>query len=347
MDPIEIGGRLIGEGQPVFIVAEAGINHNGSEEIALKMVEAAAQSGADAIKFQSFRTEHLIAPDAGAPSQVQEGSRLTLFEFFKSLELSAETHRKLKRRADSLGLVFLSTAFDTEMADLLEELDVPAFKIASGDITHRPLLEHVAAKGRPVILSTGASSFDEVRNAAECLRENGAGALALLHCVSAYPANPEELNLRAIQTMKEALSLPVGFSDHTVDRMFSLAAVAAGACILERHFTLDRGMSGPDQVLSMEPDELRRTVGQIRLLQSALGDGAKRPTPGEVESRVLGRRSVVAGMDIPEGRVLEPAMLDILRPGDGIPPMEITKLLGRRLLRKVPQGQALRWSDLE
>lgn len=346
MDPIEIGGHFIGEGRPVFIVAEAGINHNGNEETALKMVEAAAQNGADAIKFQSFRTEHLIAPDAGAPSQVREGTRTTLFEFFKSLELSAEAHRNLKRRADSLGLVFLSTAFDLEMADLLEDIGVPAFKIASGDITHFPLLQHVAAKGRPVILSTGASTFAEVHDAVECLRGSGAGPLALLHCVSAYPANPEELNLRAIQTMRKAFDLPVGFSDHTADSMFSLAAVAAGACILERHFTLDRGMPGPDQALSMDPDELRHAVEQIRLLQAALGDGVKRPSPGEMDSRVLGRRSVVAGTDIPEGRVLEPAILDMLRPGDGIAPVEVAKLLGRRLLREVPAGQALRWSDL-
>jgi N,N'-diacetyllegionaminate synthase len=344
---LEIGGHLIGAGRPVFIVAEAGINHNGSEETALRMMEAAARCGADAIKFQSFRTEHLLAPDAGAPIHVRGFARQTLFEFFKSVELSEETHRHLKSHADSLGLTFLSTVFDTEMADLLEDLNVPAIKIASGDITHFPLLRHVAAKGRPVILSTGASHHGEVQNAVDCLRASGMPSIALLHCVSAYPAKPEELNLHSIQTMREAFHLPVGFSDHTGDSLFALAAVAVGACILERHFTLDRGMAGPDQSLSMDPEDLRRMVEQIRLLQAALGDGVKKPTEGEMESRLLGRRSIVARVALHQGQVLDLPLLKVLRPGGGISPQEIDKMLGRRLIRAIPENQALQWGDLE
>jgi N,N'-diacetyllegionaminate synthase len=344
---LDIGGHLIGEGRPVFIVAEAGINHNGSEETALRIMEAAARCGADAIKFQSFRTERLLAPDIGAPIHVRGFAQQTMFEFFKSVELGEKAHRHLKCHADSLGLTFLSTVFDTEMADLLEDLNVPAFKIASGDITHFPLLRHVAAKGLPVLLSTGASHQEEVSIAVECLRQSGTSSVALLHCVSAYPAQPDELNLRSIKTLQEAFHLPVGFSDHTEDSLYALAAVAAGACILERHFTLDRRMPGPDQALSMDPDGFRRTVEQIRLLQAALGDGIKRPTTGEIESRRLGRRSVVAGVALHQGQVLDLPLLKMLRPGGGISPQEIDKMLGRRLIRDVSQNQALQWADLE
>jgi N,N'-diacetyllegionaminate synthase len=346
MHDMDIGGHRIGQDCPVFVIAEAGINHNGSEEIALRMVDTAAQCGADAIKFQSFRAEHLASPAAAAPVQVRGFTQQSLFEFFRSVELSEAAHRRLKRHADSLGLTFLSTPFDTEMADLLADLGVPAFKIASGDLTNVPLLRHVAAKGRPVILSTGASELEEVRGALKCLHQGGAESVGLLHCVSAYPAKPEELNLRAIGTLREAFHVPVGFSDHSDDSLFALAAVVAGACILERHFTLDCGMPGPDQALSMEPADMQRMVEQIRRLQSALGDGIKRPAPGELENRTLGRRSVVARTDLHPGQVLEMQLLAMRRPGDGLAPTELEKLLGRRLARAVPSGQALQWSDL-
>jgi N-acetylneuraminate synthase/N,N'-diacetyllegionaminate synthase len=346
MPSFEIAGRTIGEFQPVFIVAEAGINHNGSEEIALRMIEAAVRNGADAIKFQSFRAERLISRLAATPVAERIVNQQAWFELFKSLELGVEAHRRLKSCADSLGITFLSTPFDEEMADLLQELEVPAFKIASGDLTHEPLLGHVAAKGKPVLLSTGMSNLDEVRRAVQFIQRNGAQSVALLHCVSEYPAAPETLNLRAIRTLQQEFELPVGFSDHSDRSFFCIAAVAAGACIIERHFTLDRTLPGPDQALSMDPEELRCTVEQIRLLEMALGDGIKHPTPREMDARVLGRRSIVVRADLPAGQVLDMNLLDMRRPGDGIPSTDIERVLGRRLARALPAGKVLEWSDL-
>lgn len=346
MQEVEIAGKVVGGLNPVYVIAEAGINHNGSEELARKMINAAARNGADAIKFQSFRAEHLVSPTACALLQVRGFTSQTLFEFFRSVELSPDAFRRLKMHADSLGLTFLSTPFDEEMADILEELGVPAFKIASGDLTHYPLLGHVARKGRPILLSTGMSYLTEVGQSVRFLQENGAPPLVLLHCVSAYPASPCELNLRAIAKLQQAFQVPAGFSDHSADPFFGIAAAAAGASVIERHFTLDREMPGPDQALSMEPDDLKRLVETLRLLESALGNGDKQPTSGEMENRKLSRRSIVARRQADAGEIIERDMLCLRRPGHGIPPTHLEALVGKTLAHSLVAGKALDWSDV-
>lgn len=346
MKEFKIAEKPIGCRSPVYVIAEAGINHNGSEERALRMIDAAADCGADAIKFQSFRAEQLVSPAAAAPRHVGESSSKSLLDFFESVELSPGTTRRLKQHADSIGLTFLSTPFDERSADLLEELGVPAYKIASSDLTHFPLLAHVGRKGKPLLLSTGMSYLEEVRHAVRFLSENGNPPLGLMHCVSTYPAPHDELNLRAIRRLEETFGVPVGFSDHSGDPLYALGAVAAGAVFLEKHFTVDRHLPGPDQKLSIEPEELKRTLGKIRLLEAALGTGEKQPAPSEMTNREISRRSIFVNRAVEAGNEIERSMLCVRRPGHGIPPTQLEALIGKRLLHRVNPGQALYWSDL-
>jgi N-acetylneuraminate synthase len=266
MQNIQVGNKLIGPGQPVFVIAEAGVNHNGDLKLARALIDVAVEAGADAVKFQTFRAERLATPDAPkAEYQVQTtGNAESQFEMLRRLELSADAHRELQAYCHERGIIFLSTPFDEEAVDLLDESGVAAFKISSGDLTNSPLLEHVASKGKPVILSTGMSELSELIEAVSVLNTAGCENPVLLHCVSNYPADPAEVNLRAMQTMRSAFDVPVGFSDHTQGIDVALAAVALGACVIEKHFTLDRTMPGPDHRASLEPTELRELVRSIR-----------------------------------------------------------------------------------
>ena len=339
---VEIAGRAIGAGARCFVIAEAGVNHDGDLRRALALVDAAAEAGADAVKFQTFRADAVASAEArNAPYQ----GAGTQQELLRALELSADDHTALVDACASRGVVFLSTPFDEESADLLDELDVPAFKIASPDVTNLPFLEYVARKGRPVLLSTGMSTLDEVRAAARALAP--APGLVLLHCVSAYPAPAADANLRAMATMREQLGVPVGFSDHTAGIEVALAAVALGASVVEKHLTVDRGLPGPDHAASLEPDELRALVEGVRRVEAALGDGEKRPAPSEAENRDLVRRSLAARRDLEEGTVLEPAMLTALRPATGIAPAQMPEVVGRRLRRGLLRGELLGPADIE
>ncbi len=346
---IAIGQHKIGIGEPCFIIAEAGVNHNGSFEMARDLVDIAVSAGADAVKFQTFKADKVCSPSAPkATYQLQTtNSPESQLEMVKQLELPFEAFRELQSYCNSKGILFLSTPFDYESADFLSELAVPAFKISSGEITNLPFIEHLAKKHRPLILSTGMSTLEEVGTAVEAIRTTGNDQLALLQCVSNYPAQPSSINLRAMHTMADAFGVLVGYSDHTTGIDIANAAVALGACILEKHFTISRDLPGPDHRASLEPHELAAMVRSIRDIEAALGDGCKRPALEERNIAAIARRSLVATSYIHAGTALTEDMIAILRPGTGLPPAMRSQLLGRRVRHDIEAGTLLSLNMLQ
>jgi len=344
---ISIAGRSVGAGAPVFFIAEAGVNHNGDPALAHRLIEVAAAAGADAVKFQTFRTEALVSRHAPkAPYQVETtGGAESQLEMLRKLELSVETFASLAKACQARGILFLSSPFDQASADDLERLGVAAFKTGSGELTNLPLLDHLAAKRRPIIVSTGMATLDEVATAVATV--GGRAPLALLHCVSAYPTPPQETNLRAMATMRARFACPVGFSDHTPGLTVSVAAVALGASIIEKHFTVDRTLPGPDHRASLDPAELTALVAAVREVEASLGDGDKRPTPAELPTRAVARKSLVAAHALRRGEMLTAAGVAVKRPGTGIAPGELDRALGRRLLRDVAVDEVIDWTMLE
>jgi N-acetylneuraminate synthase len=327
----------------VFIIAEAGVNHNGDLKRALELVDAAAEAKADAVKFQTFSADRLVthlSPKATYQRETTDANE-SQYEMLKKLELSADAHRELKLRTEKHNMVFLSTPFDSESADLLDSLGVQAFKLGSGELTDLPLVEHVARKDRPMILSTGMSNMVEVQEAVRMVREAGLNEVALLHCVSAYPAPVEDCNLLAMDTLRREFNVPVGYSDHTEGIHVAVLAVAAGADIIEKHLTLDRALPGPDHRMSLEPKEFKDMVQEIRHTKKILGNGNKQVMQSEANTKAVARKSVAALVDIKKGRPLTREMLGIRRPGLGIQPSELESLIGRKLDRDVPAGSSL------
>jgi N,N'-diacetyllegionaminate synthase len=335
------------EAPSTFIIAEAGVNHNGSLDQALEMVEVAAQCEADAVKFQTFRADRLASAQAEkAHYQKQNtGDAENQHAMLKSLELSEEAHRALIKRCQERDILFLSTPFDEASADLLLHLGVKGYKLGSGDITNLPLIQHLARTGLPLILSTGMSTMPEVDEAVQAAREAGCHQLALLHCVTSYPSPAEESNLRVIPVLSQRYRVPAGFSDHTLGTHISVAAVAMGARIIEKHFTLDKALPGPDHLASATPDELKLLVQKIRQTESALGDGEKRVTPAERVNLAAGRRSLFWAASLPTGTLPEAAHFICLRPAIGLAPKHLPTLIGRRLSRAVVQGQPVNMDD--
>ena len=348
MRHIEVESRRIGPGYPCFIIAEAGVNHNGSVELATQLVDAAAEAGADAVKFQTFKAARLVTPDAPKAYYQVQATDIgeSQLEMLRRLELSREDHLELFSYCRRKGILFMSTPFDEESADLLEELGVPAFKIPSGELTNLPFLTHVARKERAMIVSTGMSYLDEVKDAVQAVAETGNMNLALLHCVSAYPANPADVNLRAMHTMTSAFNVPVGYSDHTLGIEVALAAVALGACIIEKHFTLDRSLPGPDHRASSEPHELAALVRGIRTVEKALGHARKEPAPSEVNTATVVRKSLVAALDILAGSTLTEESIAVRRPGTGLPAAMGSKIVGRKAKQDISAGTVLTWEML-
>ena len=340
-----IGQTVIGPGSRVFVVAEIGINHNGSVLQAAKLIDAAAEAGADAVKFQSFRADRLLIPSRDRLTPQVDGSE-SAYQVLRRCELSWDDQAKLNKHAAERGILFFSTPFDEESADFLDSLGVPLFKIASSDITHMPLLRHVASKGKPILLSTGMSFLNEVTDAIWHLRSGGAKEIVLMHCVSSYPASPEQMNLRVVQTLRSYFELPVGLSDHSEGGLLSLVAVALGAVIIEKHFTLDKQASGPDHRASADPDELKSLIRNLRDVEASLGDGRKRPAVAEEESRLFSRRSIVSAADIRAHEVIAPWMLTFKRPASGLEPRHLEKVLGMRARRNISKDTILQWEDL-
>lgn len=332
----------------VFIIAEAGVNHNGSLEMALQLVDAAKQSGADAVKFQSFKAEQLATRSAhkAAYQERTTSQAESQFDMLRRLELDRAAHERILRHCADRGIQFLSSPFDLPSVDLLAEMNLPIYKVPSGELTNEPYLRKIGAIGKPVILSTGMATLGEVEEAIGVLRTAGAGQLTLLHCVTEYPAPYAEVNLRAMHTLKVAFGLPVGYSDHTPGIEVSIAAAALGAEMIEKHFTLDRSLPGPDHAASLEPDELKAMVAAIRNVEAALGTGIKAPAPCEIPNISVARKSLVAASSLPAGHKLQEQDLNIKRPGNGLAPKLMSALIGRTLRVAIEQDALIRWDDL-
>lgn len=341
---ITIGGYQIGENKPAFIIAEAGVNHNGNIKLAQKMVDAAKMAGADAVKFQTFKTEKLITHDAPkAKYQKAADSSGSQYAMLKKLEFSESDFKMLFGYCRKKKIIFLSTPFDRESAELLNDLGVPAFKVSSGDLTDIPLLQKVAGFKKPIILSTGMSTLKEVKKAVRKIYLIGNNKLILLHCTSNYPAKYGDINLMAMETLRKEFNLPVGYSDHTEGIEVPIAAVAMGACVIEKHFTLDKDLPGPDHKASLEPDEFGKMVKHIKNIEKAVGNGVKKPREYEAEIKKIARKSVVTARDIPKGATITWDMLAIKRPGTGIEPMSLGRLVGRHVKRAVKKDRVLTW----
>ncbi|MBA2964144.1 MULTISPECIES: N-acetylneuraminate synthase family protein [Ramlibacter] len=335
---------------PVFVIAEAGVNHNGDLGLARRLCEAACDAGADAVKFQTFRAEDLVV--RGAPTaayQQRETGESDQFEMLRKLELSEAQHRDLKAHCDRLGIEFFSTPFSLPAVDLLVGLGVRRLKMPSGELTHRALVERASATRLPLLISTGMATLDEAREALGWARaaRGTLDGLALMHCTSAYPASDEALNLTAIPAMARDLGVPVGYSDHSLGIEAALAAVALGAVAIEKHLTLDRSLPGPDHSASLEPAAFGEMVRGIRRIEAMRGDGVKVPRPEERDAARVARRSVVAAVDIPAGSVVGAAMLACRRPATGIAPADQDRVVGRRTRVALAAGTVLQWDQLE
>ena len=329
--------------EKVYIIAEAGDNHNGDFNTALKLVDVAKRAGADCVKFQTFVTEEIISKYAEMAEYQKKntGKEESQFEVVKRLELSFDEFRKIKEYCDRVGIQFLSTPFDLKSVDFLNELGVPFFKIPSGEITNYPYLVKIAHTGKPVVMSTGMCEPDEILAAINVLEKNGSGEITLLHCNTEYPTPLKDVNLYAMRTMKKMFGKKVGYSDHTKGIEVPVAAVALGACVIEKHFTLDKNMPGPDHKASLEPDELGRMVKNIRNIEIALGDGVKRVSESERKNIAIARKSIVARRNIQEGEILTEENLAVKRPGTGINPMQWMEVLGTRAVRDFKEDELI------
>lgn len=326
----------------VYIIAEAGVNHNGSYELACRLVDAAKAAGVDCIKFQTFKAEKLVSHSAGkAEYQKAATGDTSQQEMLKKLELSYEEFLQLKAYCDQTGICFLSTPFDFDSIDFLNSIDMPFWKIPSGEVTNLPYLLALAKTHKPVVMSTGMCTMEEIGQAIRVLRENGVGEIKLLHCNTEYPTPFEDVNLKAMQTMRNVFDLEVGYSDHTKGIEVPIAAVALGATVIEKHFTLDRNMEGPDHKASLEPDELAAMVSGIRHIEAALGTGDKTPSPSEQKNIAVARKSIVAKTAIRKGETLTEENITVKRPGSGISPMKWFEVLGTTAIRDFEKDELI------
>ena len=336
-------------GQPCVVIAEVGVNHNGDPDIARQLIDKAVQAQVDVVKFQSFISEKEISWYASKAPYQQETTSVegTQLEMCKALELSGEVLNEMQHYCAAKNIGFLCTAFESDSVDLLvDRLGVEAIKIPSGEVTNLPLLEYIGSRCQAAILSTGASTLGEVALAIEALRRGGCEELMLLHCVTSYPAVVSDVNLRVMGTLQRAFDLPAGFSDHTPGINVPIAAAALGAAAIEKHFTLDRNMHGPDHWASIEADDLAAMVRGIREAQLALGSAIKRPQPCELPNLSLVRKGLVAARALKAGTRLSRDLIEIKRPAIGIDPADLTKVLGMRLTMDVEEDAPIRWTDL-
>ena len=344
---IEIAGRRVGPGRPTYIIAEMSANAPRFEDAA-RIIEAARDAGADAVKLQTYRPDTITIDCDAEPFRVRgtlwEGE--TLYRLYARASTPWEWQPRLKAIAEGLGLALFSTPFDDSAVDFLEALDMPAYKIASFEVVHVPLLRRVAKTGRPVILSTGMATLDEIREALCALEEAGGGSVALLKCTSAYPAPPEEMNLRTIPDLAATFGVPVGLSDHTLDLAVPVAAVALGACLIEKHLTLSRAAGGPDSAFSLEPDEFRAMVREVRTAERALGTVYYGVSSREEETRIF-RPSLFVVQDVRRAAVFTAENVRVIRPGHGLHPRHLAEVLGRRAARDVVRGTPLTWDMVE
>jgi len=332
----KIGNHHIGAGK-CFIVAEIGVNHNGSLKLARKLIDSAKNAGADAVKFQTFKATRLVRQNAPqAKYQKKNFPSQSQYQMLKKLELSENDFKNISKYCAKKNIIFFSTPFDCESASFLNTLNIPAFKISSADITDLPLLKQIGKYKKPVILSTGMSTLKEIRQAVNTLKTAGNNKIALLHCTSNYPANYDELNIKSLETLKKTFNLPVGYSDHSIGYIASVIAVTLGASIIEKHFTIDKNLPGPDHKASANPSEFKEMVKYIREAEKMLGDGNKQPSSNEKQIAPLVRKSIVSAQYIPAHTVIKPSMLTVKRPADGISPASLPKVIGKKTTVDIP-----------
>ena len=350
---MRIGARELSADRP-YVIAEAGVNHNGDVAFARKLIDAVKVAGADAVKFQTFTVEEIVTENAGQAEYQAENTGINESQasMLAKLALSHEQFRGLKNYADGVGIEFLSTPFSISDADFLHSLDIAAYKVSSGDLTNIPFLEHIAQFGKPVLLSTGMATLEEVRESFETLK--GADVI-LMQCTSEYPTPPAHANLRVIETLRKKFGVPVGFSDHTEGIETSVYAASLGAVVIEKHFTLDRSLPGPDHRASLEPDELKEMITKIRgtaagsldVPEGFLGSSDKQPTESELKTKQLVRKGIAARTDITKGTTLSDTNIFIARPEGFIAPRDLSKVLGKSASRDIPRGTSLSWDMMK
>lgn len=344
MKEITIGSKKIGDNHPVFIIAEAGSNHNRNLQQAKKLIEVAAEVEADAVKFQTYSAETMYSKKTVTPYYLEgKMEQKSVWQLIKDIELPREWQGELADYSRSHGLIFLSTPFDYPAIKELEELNILAYKIASFEIVDLPFLKEIARQNKPIILSTGMASLGDIEDAINAIREIHNSPLALLHCSISYPPPIEILNLKSIQTLKQAFQIPIGYSDHTMSVNIPSVAVTLGACIIEKHFTLDRTLKGPDHIFALEPDELKQMVKNIRETELALGSPMKLLTDPEKDMYKIGRRSIIAKNDIPKGKIITESDLIVKRPGYGIPPKYLNIVIGRKVQKDIEKDDIITW----
>lgn len=343
---LEFGSRRVGPGEPVYIVAEMSANHRQDFDEAVRIIDAAADAGADAVKLQTYTPDTMTLDVDRPPFVIGEGTiweGKTLYELYEEAYIPWKWQPDLKTHAEEQGLQLFSTAFDGTAVDFLEEMDVPAYKIASFENVDLPLIRRIARTGKPIIMSTGMANLAEIHEAVDAAREEGTEELALLKCTSAYPAPPDEMNLRTIPHLSEAFGVPVGLSDHTLGTAVPVAAIALGACIVEKHITISRNVEGPDSQFSVEPDEFSRLVGEIRVAEQALGEVSYALTDREQASTTF-RRSLFVVEGIKEGEKFNRDNVRSIRPGAGLPPKHLDIVVGRRAAEDIERGTPLDWA---
>lgn len=350
MEPLNLNGRLVSPAHPPYVIAEIGANHNGDMQLCRRLIDAAKSAGADAVKFQSWTPSSLISKAEYQRNTTYSDTKKhfgSLEEMVEKYQLDNAMHQEAAAYCNEVGIHFMSTPFSPREVDLLHALDVPAIKVASMDINHPLLLEAIANTGRPVILSTGMSDLAEITRAINTVRKAGAEQIALLHCISIYPPAPDTIHLRNIPMLEEAFGIPIGFSDHTLGTAVPLASVAMGACIIEKHFTLDKDLPGWDHAISADPEEMAALCAQAREVHLALGDTRRSVSKAELAKRKAFRRRVVLARDVPSGHILTLDDLDFKRPGTGIHPDEYAYVVGRQVREALPADHELEWSDLK
>lgn len=347
MEPFEIGDQLVGPGEPTFVIAEAGSNHNGDLETAKELIDVAVDAGADAVKFQTFRAEDLYVEESGE-TEITDTEE-SIYEMIESMEMPYEWILKLSEYCANKDICFMSTPFDEQSADELAEY-VPAWKIASSTSSHYPFLRYLANTEKPIIMSTGMHDLDEVRESVTVLEQNGADEYSLLQCVAAYPTPLENINVRVVETLIDEFGVPSGLSDHTLDPVTApAAAVALGASIIEKHFTLDKTMDGPDHQFALNPQELNEMVSTIRDTETALGTGKKHVSDAETSSYEIARRGVHASTEINAGEVFSQNNIKVIRPGKretGLHPKHYDEILGKVASEDIMEGQGIQWDNI-
>lgn len=348
MEGIKIGDRIIGPGQPVFIIAEAGSNHDRNLDQAKKLIDVAVDAGADAVKFQTFTAERIAANTTHEIMKLgneYEGVQ-TLYELYKELELPRVWQKELRDYAGEKGIIFLTTPFDYQAVEEMEELDITVYKIASFEMVDLPFLRYIAQKGKPVILSTGMASLGEIEEALEAIYDTGNRQVVLLHCGISYPTPLEDVNLAVTETLKKAFQVPVGYSDHSLGITVPIAAAALGAAVIEKHFTIDNSLKGPDHKFALNPEELKAMVRGIREAEMCIGSAVKKLADSEKIHYQRGRRSIFAITDIARGTEIRAEMLAILRPGVGLHPRYLELVIGRKAAANIKANEPITWDKI-